>query len=403
MKKILKGVIKIFFTIILAALFYLNIAMYHAPTYVKSADGNYNQDVYYQLQFLKSELHQGAGDDMQFYFPEGFMFINALYGLSWCDLIKPLNPDSPIYREGIEQIDWAIKQVKSQKAKNIFDPNLLLSNGAFYIGWKNYLIGSKLELQNPNDRNELEEAEFKKACSKISQAFDKSHSPFLESYSGLSWPADATIAMACLSIHDKLSPPLYSQNIENWIVKVKNNLDTITGLIPHQSEIYTGKSIAGARGSSQSLILNFLFDIDETFAKTQFEIYKDRFLDYRIGLPGIREYPSEIQGPGDIDSGPVILGIGGAASIVGQRTFFKYGDVNTYKGLRNSIEGFGLGFTIKKKKKYLFGKLPMADAFICWSNAIEKVNTPEKSNWRLSFQFLSFLLAALLFLLLIKL
>ena len=401
MKKVLKIVFKILSTIVLGLLLYFNISLYHSPYYLKTVDGTYNQDVYHQLQFLKSELHQGAGDEMQFYFPEGFMFINALYGLSWCDLLKPLNPDSPIYHEGIEQIDWAIDQVSSQKAKNIFDPNLLLSNGAFYVGWKNYLLGSKLILQNPNDRNELEEAEFKKACSKISQAFDKSKSPFLESYSELSWPADATVA--CLSLHDKLYPSIYPQNIENWIAKVKNNLDTITGLIPHQSDIYTGKSIAGARGSSQSLILNFLYDIDETFAKNQFEIYKGNFLVYRFGLPGIREYPLDKEGNGDIDSGPVILGIGGAASIVGQRAFFKYGEVNTYEGLRNSIEGFGLGLTIKDKKKYLFGKLPMADAFICWSNAIEKVNTTEKSNWRLSFQLLSFFLAILLFLFLIKL
>ena len=66
---------------------------------------------------------------------------------------------------------------------------------------------------------------------------------------------------------------------------------------------------------------------------------------------------------------PVLLGIGGSASIVGIKTFAKYGDFKTHAGLRNSVDAFGLGMTFSKKRKYLFGALPIADAFIGWVNA----------------------------------
>lgn len=85
------------------------------------------------------------------------------------------------------------------------------------------------------------------------------------------------------------------------------------------------------------------------------------------------------------------MGIGGAASIVGQRVYAQQQDWITYEGLRNSIESFGAGLTINSKKRYIFGTLPMADAFICWSNAIEKSNNQVQvdTNWRIRFHKIS--------------
>jgi len=398
MKKILIWILKIIFTIIIVIILYLNISLYYNPTFINSKGQNYNQSVYYQLQHLKNELQNGAGNQMQMYFPEGFLFINSLYGLSWCNTIKSLDSSSPIYQEGIQEINWVINEVSSEEAKNIFDPSLPLSYGAFYTGWTNYLLGSKLSLQKAKERNLDEVRKFKNTCSRISQAIVNSNTPYLESYGGLSWPADNTCAVASLSLHDEILEPKYEKVISDWIDKVKQSLEPSSGLIPHESDNITGASIGNARGSSQSLILNFLSEIDPKFAADQFKIYKALFLDYRFGLPGIREYPKGIIGAGDIDSGPILLEIGGAASIVGQKTMLKFGDINTYKGLRNSIEGFGVGFTFNSRKKYILGKLPIADAFICWSNSVENQYVYEKSNWRIRFQLISIVLILILIL-----
>jgi hypothetical protein len=80
-----------------------------------------------------------------------------------------------------------------------------------------------------------------------------------------------------------------------------------------------------------------------------------------------------MDGHEDIDSGPVIWGIGGAASVVGQRAAAANGHDDLYLGLRNSLEAFGVAHTFFGEKTYLFGQLPMADAFIAWGNAVEQV------------------------------
>jgi len=396
-KKILKLVFKLIPTTLLLVIIYLNYSLYYAPTFKKIENVEYNEDVYHQLQFLKSELQNGAGDEMQSIFPEGFVFINSLYGLAWANLIQELPADFSIYKEGIAEMNWSIEQVFSPKAKQIFPQELSLAYGAFYKGWSNFLLGSKLAIQLEEERDSIEVRLFKQYCSEISQALNQSNTPYLESYQGSAWPADITLAVASISLHDKIFDPQYEATIAKWIEKVKQKLDRKTGLIPHSVNAINGNSIKGARGSSQSLMLNFLIDIDETFAYEQFEVYKKLFLASRFCLPGIKESPKGSAGRGDVDSGPVIWGIGGSASIVGQRTMGKYKDWESYEGLRNCIEGFGAAHTFGAKKKYVFGQLPMADAFIAWSNSLEYKSEMVKTslNWRWAFQLISLFLVVM--------
>ncbi len=398
MKKAIKIFIKSALVAIIIGIGYLNASLYYSPKFIEENGVEYNEDVYNQLNFLKAELQNGAGAEMQKMFPEGFVFINALYALSWCNLVYNLDRNSSKYKEGESQISWALNEINSQSAKMTFDKKLPLEYGAFYSGWSNYLLGNKLMLQSHNSRDSVEVKMFKKNCDRIATALSHSANPYLESYIGQAWPADIIVGVASLSIHDKMFDPLYQYQIDEWLIKVINRLDPETGLIPHSVNSINGETMEGARGSSQSLILHFLRDIDEDLSKKQFGIYKELFLDWRFGLPGIREYPKGQKGKGDIDSGPVILGIGGAASIVGQRTMGEYGNWEICEGLRNCLEAFGAAYTVNGKKKYIFGQLPMADAFIAWSNSLEtnKEDMKVDSNWRVTFQLLSVLLIVVL-------
>ena len=213
------------------------------------------------------------------------------------------------------------------------------------------------------------------------------------------WPADNMLAIASLNLGEQILAGSHSPKsiLPNWLEKVKNLLDD-NGRIPHGVQWETGKTIEASKGNSMSLMLCFLYDIDSSFAKSQFINYKENFLDERLGLPGIREHAKGLAGDGDIDSGPVIWGIGGAASIVGQRTMATYSEWNVYQGLRNSIEAFGAAYTRNGKKKYVFGQMPMADAFIAWSNIAAKESAIKTtSNWRWKFQLGSALVLLALF------
>ena len=386
-----------FLLLIVIGVLIFNIKLYYQPQYKASGTGSIHQGLLNQLNHLKAKMHNGAADDMQRIYPEGFVFLQALYGLNWIELSESFEGGEQLYQEAQEEINWVLKELSSKKAKQPFRQNLKPSYGIFYRGWSNYVLGRKIQSIPETDRDTTELNLFHHNCASIVDALQKQESPFLESYYQACWPADMMAGMASIAIHEEIFPGEYRQAIRNWLDKVESQTDA-SGLIPHSCDCESGVPIESARGSSQSLILNFLIDIDATYAKSKFDIYKERFLDYRIGLPGVREYPEGYRGNGDIDSGPVIWEIGGAASIVGQRTMAIYGEDDVAIGLRNSIEAFGMGKTIGRKKNYLFGALPIADAFIAWSNAIEAQKSNRliaNKNWRLKIQLLSLLLLIL--------
>ncbi|MCB9284346.1 MAG: hypothetical protein H6563_09760 [Lewinellaceae bacterium] len=312
----------------------------------------------------------GAAWEMQRLYPEGFVFMTALYGLSWAELAGVLPPNDSLGLSARHELKWALSELTSEDAQRTFNKNLDPAYGIFYRGWSNYVLGRTLEVTPGNERDPDLVQDFRENCAEIFQALENRESPYLESYYQACWPADMVIAMASVAIAVRLFPGEFEAPIQGWLEKVKKKTDEL-GLIPHAASWDSGESLEPARGSSQGLILNFLWEIDPDFAKQQFEIYRENFLTYRLGLPGIREYPKGKKGKGDVDSGPVIWDIGGAASIVGQRVMDLYGEPDEAIGLRNSIETFACGMTIRGEKKYLFGVLPLADAFIAWSNSVE--------------------------------
>jgi hypothetical protein len=376
---------------------FLNFQLTYKPEFVTQNGHSYNQDVYYQLKYISTQIKEGADDDMQNDYPEGFMFLHCIYSLSWCDLIRGLDASSAIYQEGIKEVDHSIVAINSDRSKQIFTREQALEYGAFYTGWSNYVLAQKLSVTLPENRNQDKVVFYKNQCNRIAETLMRSESPFLTSYQSRAWPSDMMPTIASLMLHDKLFPPVYQGVISQWIDKVKQVLDPTTGLIPHESDFITGKAIEGARGSSQSLLLCFMAEIDADFGKQQFERYSELFIEEKFGLPFLREYPKGQNGKGDIDSGPVIWNIGTAATIVGQRTMATYGNWNHYQALRNSIEAVGMSFTANKEKKYLFGSLPVADAFIAWSNSVELNGMVKPQNgWRIQFHLISLLIATLL-------
>jgi len=310
LKKLVKLLVTAFLSLLLLLLVYVNIRLGYQPDMRHTVHGTVNVDVIRQLAFLKHELHHNqAGEKMQQLYPEGFLFIHTLYALVWYDVAGPLQPASPFYREAVRELQWVNERVNSPAARGIFDPEQGIDFGAFYTGWSNLVLGRKLLLQPPAVRDSADVALFQSRCAGIARFIRENETPFATSYAGAAWPADMVVCVASLTMHDRMFEPQYEKTVATWIAKVRQRLDTATGLIPHATNAATGYAVEGARGgSSQSLILCFLPEIDSVFAHEQFARYKELFLDYRLGLPGIREYPKGNTGLGDVDSGPVIWG-----------------------------------------------------------------------------------------------
>jgi hypothetical protein len=367
-----------------------NWTLYFSPTCAQ----NINQDVLNQLNNLEKAIKKDEIDfKMQNFFPEGYFFTNVLYGLAWADLIESVDPENPVFKKGVLEIEYSIAKLNSVEGKAIFSPKSPLPYGAFYNGWLTYLVGNYIEAVGEKKANPQLLSFFETQCSAINRAISQTNLPYLESYPGQAWPADNVLCLASLSLHDRVEAPKYFGTISTWVKRMKLYLDKEKGMIPHCFSLYDSVGVQGVRGSSQSLMHCFLPDIDSAFAKEQFALYRKNFIQNKLGLPAVREYALDNDGEGDVDSGPIIWDVGSAASVVAIKAMSENRDFEMYIPIRNTIEAFGFPINMFGAKFYLGNQLPVADAFIAWCNAKNcRYETVKIGWWRWQFQLISLLI-----------
>lgn len=123
-----------------------------------------------------------------------------------------------------------------------------------------------------------------------------------------------------------------------------------------------------ARGTSQSIIQRFLVEIDPAFAAEQYVRFRDRYVVTPLGLgPTTREYPEGMDGPADVDSGPLPLGVSLSATVVTLGAAQVHGDSSLAEGIASYGELLGLPVSTPWTKRYAFGLIPIGDAFVAWS------------------------------------
>lgn len=345
----------------------VNVGIYQAPAIGSAKEG---KEVMAELRYLEKQVHEGLGDRMQALFPEGSAFTYALYGSAWCGYAERA-VDTAITRHALKEAEWAYARMDDPMLKGRFPTVMEPRYGAFYAGWRNYLLARIIAISGPEPSLALL-GEFDRQSAELKLAYARSESPFLSSYDGMAWPADNVVAVASLALHQRLRQGMPDNVLARWLRQTAARLDK-HGCIPHAWDPLLDLPVQEARGSSQSLINCFLATIDPTFARVQFDRYRELFLDTRLGIPMIREFASGTNGSGDVDSGPVIFGAGSSATIVGPGAFRMNMDVMNGARLDASIEAFGMPIGTENKR-YIFGSLPIADLFIVWTRTMNSAS-----------------------------
>ena len=358
------------------ALLTLNLQLY-TPESADYGPGKLGEDVVPQLRFLGRALRRGAGERMQSLFPEGYFFTHVLYGLAWVEVGLRVPPESALHAEALEEADWALERLDTEAGRAPFSRDLDPPSGVFYSGWSNWLRGGLLLLAPEQSRPLALVDRFQAECAELALAFDRSPTPFLPAYPGQAWPVDSVVAIATLRLHDSLFPERFSMTIQRWLEEAQARLDPATGLLPHRADSRTGEVLEGARGSSQSLVARFLIEVDPEWGRSQYALFRRQFVAPFLGAPGVREHPGSVAGQGDIDSGPLVAGFSPSATVVMIAAAQVQGDREVADALIDASEAAGLPIRWAGAKRYLFGLLPIGDAFLVWA----KTSRPWVATW----------------------
>lgn len=325
-----------------------------------------------QLAFVRDAIDNGADEEAQRQFPEGFYFLNALYGLAW---VQAGQADAGHRAQALREARWALARVESARGRAVFSAAARPAYGVFWAGWTNFLRGGILALGGTGDAEEVRR--FDDGSAEIARAFDESETPYLQAYPGQAWPVDSSVAIASLRLHDRVLDSRFDAVISRWLGAVQRHLDPVTGLMPHRVSPIDGTPLEGARATSQAVIQRFLPEIDSGFAAAQYDRFRSEFLSYPGGFgPAVREYPHGQEGSGDVDSGPLIAGVSLSSTVVTLGAARVNGDESLATALGSVGELAGFPLTLPGSKRYAFGLVPIGDAFLVWSSTARLLTTP---------------------------
>ncbi|GLU47483.1 hypothetical protein [Nocardiopsis ansamitocini] len=362
----------------------------YTPSPLARTDAETVADALPRLAFVGDALREGAGEDMQGLFPEGYFFSHALYGLTWLDVA---DRETAHRSEALAEARWALERLDSPAGTAPFPAEGSPAHGVFHSGWSNWLRGRIVSVAGGPESAEAEMDTLNTATAELSAAFDSSigrGTPFLDAYPGQAWPVDSVVAVAALRLRDDLAGDgRNTELVERWITAASALPDPATGLLPHRVDSGDGSTVQGARASSQSLLLRFLYEIDPEWAAVDYAVFRELFSSPHLMLPGVREYPRGDDSPGDVDSGPLLFGLSASASTVALAGAVLLRDEPAASALTGFAEASGAAVEFNGKRRYLGGTLPVGDAFLMWSLAtvpalsgqVEPVATHQVGPW----------------------
>jgi hypothetical protein len=171
-----------------------------------------------------------------------------------------------------------------------------------------------------------------------SMKYSNYHAPLLPN-SKMKWAADQAAIIYSLWLFDMNNKTsLHIELAYKWIEYMKlKGTHKSTGLFI--TEVQNVKKFSNQpRGCALSYLIHYMSKFEPEVAQEQWELYKKHMLVKRIGFKCFREYLPTYKGKWTPDSGPIIAGVGIAASGLGMNAATSVKDKETfiliYKGAK---------------------------------------------------------------------
>ncbi|NOU35049.1 MAG: hypothetical protein HOO96_44725 [Polyangiaceae bacterium] len=177
----------------------------------------------------------------------------------------------------------------------------------------------------------------------------------LQTYPGETYPVDNAMFIGALGLHAQATGTDHHVLLERWEAKARATmLDPATGLLV-QSMKDDGTPGDRARGSGTALASYALSYALPALSKDLWTSIRTHLWVSVLGFGAIREYARKDQGRGDVDSGPVIFGLGisSAGFALGAARANK--DEQAFRGLYASAHFMGAPIDGDARRNYVTG------------------------------------------------
>lgn len=164
----------------------------------------------------------------------------------------------------------------------------------------------------------------------------------IETYPNEAYPTDVAAVAAAIAVHGRATGADHRRVIARWAERVRAvQIDPASGLVIQRMGAIDGRPHDAPRGSGTGLAAYFAGFADRGVAA----LLADGLLRHEATLAGfgaIREYAAGHTGSGDVDSGPVVLGVSVAATGFALAPARAFGHEEAFTRLYRTTDLFGV-------------------------------------------------------------
>jgi hypothetical protein len=167
----------------------------------------------------------------------------------------------------------------------------------------------------------------------------------LHARSRMKWPADQAAILYSLWLHDRnYGTDISREPMSGWFDYINNHaVHEPTGL--YITEVIGVKKFSNIpRGCALSYLSHYVGRFAPDVAVDVWEKYKQHFLKKTLLGTGFREYPEDFQYRWTPDSGPIVMGLGAAATGIGLNAASTLNDKKTFKKIEKLLSRVQSGF-----------------------------------------------------------
>jgi len=191
----------------------------------------------------------------------------------------------------------------------------------------------------------------------LAAAVDAAPHGLIATYPGEAYPADTAAVIGAIAEHGG-----FPEVVERWRPRFRAAaVDPATGLLRQHVSV-EGRMVDGPRASGTAIGCVFLHRADPELSADLWTALR-RQLRHVPGFAAVREHPAGVRRPGDIDSGPLILGTSVSATGFAIGCARRNGDRAAYIRLVTTSDLFGLPYRWGGERHYAVG-FALGDAIL---------------------------------------
>ncbi len=177
----------------------------------------------------------------------------------------------------------------------------------------------------------------------------------IETYPDEAFPTDVAAVAAAIAVHGRVTGVDHAPVLARWAAAVRRfQLDPASGLVHQRMGALEGRLHDAPRGSGTALAAYFAGFADRALA-AELAAAVSRHESTFFGFAAVREYAAGHDGSGDVDSGPVILGVSVSATGFALASARAHGLHDDFVRLYRTTNFFGLPVTSGGRRRFAVG------------------------------------------------